>query len=482
MKLFQLLRKEEFLKKFKTVAFACFIISFFILLSSFVDWVPGSSKYFAYNTKSGLFFRIIASFLFLAPALIGMLIYWQQIDKRWLILFAFIIFFSLVSTLYTPWSYSVLYRTERLGDNFMASLTISLSLNEIIVGCLSFVVDVLFGYVLLFIYPKILSLKKLYIIFAVFSLIILYSCFYSFIKERDYYIKFLSGNWSYTNKTIGSIFGHKQQWGVFLISSVVVCALSIFLTFKLFVKKSFRFCLASFFTIVLILSFACSVFAFCKTAIIANFSFLLVVLICSLVALIRNQKTRKIGIILSALFVVTISSTAIFFTIPGTKIYNVFQNILTAFDKHSDESIGIRYTLAIGFLKNIPSYSIPFGMPKPLVDPFVRTLMPEIVNGLHTGYIIFFARTGLFGILVFTALLFIVFKEIKKIGIENKMLLSLLIASFISSIIISLSESEILIFSSSMISFMPNLILISFPFIYPKKEVTTHEAFVSVYI
>lgn len=462
------------------IAFACFLISFFILLSSFVDWIPGSSKYFTYNTKTGLFFRIVASFLFLAPAFIGVLIYWEQIDKRWLVLFGLIIFFSIVSTLYTPWSYSVLYRTERLGDNFMASLTISVSLKEIVVGCLSFAVDVLFGYALMFIYPKILSLKKLFIIFIVFSSIILYSCLYSFLKERDYYIKFLSGNWSYTNRTIGSIFGHKQQWGVFLISSVVVCALSIFLTFKLFVKKSSRFCLVSFFVIVLILSFLCSIFAFCKTAIIANFSFLFVVLICSLIALVSKQKTRKIGIILCALFVVLFSSTIVLFTLPGTKIYNVFQNVLSAFDKHSDESIGIRAALAIGFLKNIPSYTIPFGMPKPLVDPFVRTLMPEIVNGLHTGFIIFFARTGLFGILVSVCLLFAIFNEMRKIGFENKMLLSILVAAFISSIIFSLSESEILIFSSSMIGFMLNLVIISFPFIYPKKEVALHEAFVSV--
>lgn len=470
MNLLNLKKNSNFLKAFKIFTFFSCLLSFFILLSSFVDWIPGSSKFFAFNTKTGLILRIFASFLFLFPAFCYVILYWSEIEKKYIVFFLLLIFFSFLATLYTPWSYFVLYRTSRLGDNFMASYFVSVSLTDVLVGCLSFAVDVLFGYALMFIYPKILSLKSIFSIFTIFTLIILYSCLYSLIFERNYYLTFLSGNWKYTNNTIGSIFINKQQWGIFLISAIPVSAISIFLGLKVFKNKILKVFFIIFNSCTVFLAFACSIVAFCKTAILANFLFLLFLLIYFVVHLLLKHKTRKIGVFITCFLSFCIALLVILLCLPNTKIHLLYQNIIDAFNKHSSESIGIRATLAIGFLKNVPSYSIPFGIPKPLVDPFVRSLMPEVVNGLHTGYVIFFARTGVFGLLVLLFLCLLIFKEIKKIFYKNKTIAFILMASFLSIFVLSSSEAEILIFSSSMVSFMFNLLLVTFPFIYTKEE------------
>ena len=462
------LKTPKVRKALGILALASLVIYLLIGISSYAQWFKGSTAIFVYSSTSGMIFRVLSSGLVLGVSLLIFISYFDQINKKWLLVFLAIIFFSMLSTIYTTTSYLTLYRTTRLY-NFMAEYYVSVSTKEILKMQISFLIDIAFGFCFLFVLPKVIKKKHIIIIFTLFLLIIFYSCIYSLVKEKAYYLKFLSGDWSYRNDTVGSIFGNKQQWGIFLISAFPICFINIYLVVKEDFKKIFKILFILFSAIVAFMVFALGGMSFCKTEIISSVLFVFAFAVGLVITCLISKKYRKKGfILLGALVALTICLTIVIIKVPQAK--QIFDNIINTFDTYSEESIGVRFTLVFGVFKNFPTTNLIFGMPKAIADPFVRSLMPEIKNGLHTGIAIYFVRTGIFGLVIFILLCIVLIKKYIKLHDQHPLLSIILISTFAVSIILNLSEADILIFSSSMVGYMLNIALVTLPFSKDLKE------------
>ncbi|MCQ2975610.1 MAG: hypothetical protein MJ211_12485 [Bacteroidales bacterium] len=333
---------------------------------------------------------------------------------------------------------------------------------------LSFIVDMLFAYSFVFIFPQTLKSKKFYIYFILsFVFVMFYSCIYSFIKERNYYIEFISGKWTYSPITIGSIFGDKQQWGIFLAAAVPSSILLCYLAAKFYrERKILKICIIVFSLVTFCLTLVCSLASFCKTAIIANILAIIVLLVGIALHLIIKKKKILFGVIIFAFLGLFLLIPTIFGSVSAlkeTKLGSLVNSILQTLADRGEQGAGSRLTILFSFLEKFPATNLMFGFNKGLLEAYEYSVTPEIINSLHTGIAIYFGRTGLVGLLIYVLLLVKLISCICKITKNNILYGFIFFALFVSSLILNLAELEILITSSSATVFMFNILLVVLP-------------------
>lgn len=463
---FDIFETEKSKKIIKWIVVAALFIYLITSISAYAQWFPGSTKYFAYNTTSGLIIRVVTSTLFLFACLLVFISYKKDINYKWLIVFLVLLFVILLCMLYTPTYYEVLYRTVKLYD-FMAQYQTSVSLKTVVEMYFSFAIDILFGYCFVFVLPHAFNKRTtLLFIFIPFLLAMLYSIGWSFIHEKEYYIKFLKGDWQYNAVTIGSIFGNKQQWGIFLAPTVSVAIVSCCFICKSNLKKTFKYIFSILFILISLLALFCTIAAFCKTAILTNIIFIAVSYIGIIFWLFINKKKKVLGFISIGLLVLFITGYLIFMNVDslhasgfGATLYK----IITTFFQQSETGAESRIEIMMGTLQNFPATNIFFGFSKGVLDCFVRTTVPYMNNGLHTGLAIYFGRTGIVGFAIYLILLGFILLSLFKLIKKNILYGSVLFAIFISSFVLNLGELEILVISSSITVLMLNLVVVSLP-------------------
>lgn len=458
---------DKFRNILKWIVVGSLFIYLFISISAYASWVPGSAWYFAFNTKTGLIFRILSSIIFLGACFLVYISYRKEINYKWLIVFLVMLIFILLCMLYTPTYFSVLYRTTKLYD-FMAQYETSVSIGTLVKMYLSFAIDIFFAFSFLFVLPHIFKKQTwlLLFIFIPFLLIMIYSSAYSFVKEKDYYINFIKGDWHYNADTIGSIFGNKQQWGIFLAPTLPVCLISIYLVFKTKLPKLLKILFTCFSCVIFVLAAFCSLAAFCKTAILTNIIFIAFALIGLILWLFINKKKLLLPIIISCLIGLAVVGIIVFMGVDAWHQNGVGKtafNIINSLFKESETSAASRIEIMLGTLQNFPATNIFFGFSKGILDCFVRTTVPYMNNGLHTGLAIYFGRTGIVGFTIYIILLCIVVLSIIKICRHNWLYGFIIIGAFISSFMLNLSELEILLVSSSGTVYIVNLIAVTLP-------------------
>lgn len=459
------IQKEKCAKILSKICFFSFLLYIFETLSSFAEWIPGSTKYFVYSSTSGLILRMIVSFILVGTSLLVFIS--NKVKKNFNYIFAvfLMIIFEFLALAYTPFSYSVFFKTGQVYP-FMAYRFISVSFKEAIVFSLSQSVDLIFGLLFLLVLPQVITKKRLFITLNIIILVVFYSSAYSFLKDRIYFINFFKGNWKYQNYSIGSIFGNKQQWGIFLISAFCASAFCIYLVSKSKLNKKIKFLLYCFYILTILCDVICGTVAFCKTAIISYLIFIIAFFIYLIIKLFVQKKTRIFAILIGIIVILAVSSVFVIYKVEklhqsglGKVIFNIFKTL----ENTSEGSISIRFTLVFAFLKKFPAANLMFGFPKGFVDPYVRVVVPEAIVGLHTGIATYFGKTGIFGLVIFTLILVKLFKIYFECGKNDKNLLFLYLTFFAISIVMNLSESEMLIFSSSMNGLILNLLLVTAP-------------------
>ena len=457
--------------------FISLMVYFILTISSYAEWFPGSTRYFSFNTTLGIVIRGLASILVLIFCLLCYIAYRKYINHKWIGIFLFMIITSFVMIFLTQTEYETLYRTVKLYY-FMAVYKTGVSFQSNFIMFVSFAFDIVFGYCFLFIVPKAIKNYWYYIILiSLFLLIMFYSCCYSFVKEKDYYLYFLHGDWSYQAVSIGSIFGNKQQWGVFLAPAFVCAFFNIYLILKVKLYKWIKSIVCIGLLFCAFCYFFCGLVAFCKTAIVADGVFVGVVIVGLIVFLFYKRK-MVYGFLTATVIIAGVVYLILIMVIPSLhqtgfskKIFDIL-NTLIIRGQTGGES---RFELLRAIMQNFPSVNLMFGIPKGTLDAYTRSLIPEMVNGLHSGIVIYFGRTGIIGsviyIVLFISLMINYFSLFKK----KPFCVFLFLAAFGSSLILNLAELEILIMSSSATVFMYNIICVVLPMSEVKMEVNCNE-------
>ena len=465
------------------IVFVC-ILYFFLSISSYAAWFPGSTKYFLFSTTLGILIRGVSSILFLGIMALGLVAYRRSIDFRWLIIISVLIFFIIFFTFFSPLSYSALYRTTALYS-FMAEIVISVSVKTQIVMTLSFIVDILFGFSFVFILPKIYKKTTLYLLLTyIFIFIILYSCLYSFYFERSWYKYFLSGNWKYNPVSIGSIFGDKQQWGAFLATCFPFCFLMVYILSKMSIKRVLKILSYIFISLTGVMAFFCSIVSFCKTAIISNIVFLFIFFIGLCIYFLVKKRHLFIPALVFTVFAAFLITFILFRTVESLKISKIgliIDTILKTLKSSGETGSVQRLTILVYFLDRMPATNLMFGFPKGTLEAFELSTTPELINTLHTGFAIFFGRTGIVGTAIYLIIYGILIRAIIYNGKQDFLKTVILLGALGVSFILNLSELEILIMSSSALVFIKNLVLVSMPLSeYHERKEFNETHFISV--
>lgn len=470
---FEYAESDKFRKILKWIVVGTLLVYLFTSISAYAEWFPGSTHYFVFSSKSGLLIRIVTSLMFGFACFLVYVSFRKSINYKWLFVFGALLFVILLCMFYTPTYYSVLYRTTKLYD-FMAQYETSVSIETVIKMYFSFAVDVLFAFCFVFVLPHIFDKRTLFLyVLLPFMLIIFYSLIYSLFKEKEYYIRFVKGDWEYNAVTIGSIFGNKQQWGIFLAPSLPVSFLCAFFICKSNSKKVLKIISCILLSIFFILTSFCALASFCKTAIISNFLFICFIILGIIFWLFINKRKLVLPIILSSLVIVGIIGLVVFMKIDslhesgiGKTVFNIINTLFT----EGSTTASSRLEIMLVTLQNFPATNIFFGFSKGVLDCFVRTVVPYMNNGLHTGLAIYFGRTGIIGSVIYIVLLGIIIWSMIKIMKKNCIYGFAILGTFVTSFILNLSELEILIVSSSATVYILNLILVTLPISETIKE------------
>lgn len=456
---------DKWKKILSYVVLGCFIIYLFCSISAFAQWFPGSTKYFVYYSTSGIVIRAFISILMVASGFLVWVTYRKKISLMWLFVFGLLILLNLLTVFVTPRQIYTL-ATQNILYPFLTSIEVNFGTYPLIINFFSYAVDILFGFMFMFVFPKCFNKKMFLIILSLFLCIILYSCLYSFVKEKNYYIKFLSGDWTYENFTIGSIFGDKQQWGGFLaitIPSVFVCW---YMISKLAISKKIKVTFYVATSMLIVLTLFCSAVCFCKTAIICNALFLFIFFCNFIVTNFIKKKQIVLSIILLLILAVVILFFVLVAVVPelgSNPAFALIKKMLDALVDRGEQSVDDRASIFIAVFQNFPATNMFLGIPKGLLDDLIRGTLPELKNLLHTGYAIFAARSGVFGFSCYLILNVILIIYSIKVFKKSPFLSLTILGANLVTIILNLSELEILLMSSSMTVFISNIICVILP-------------------
>lgn len=445
---------------------APFVLILYLLIgiSAYINWFPGSAKYFYSSSLSGILIRILSTFLLVGYSLIVLIANEQKLQYRWLLVFGFVLLMCLVSIFISEHHFYFTYKTSLYG--FLASKEIIVGYKTLISMYLSSFSDFAFAYCFLFALPFCLKNKKLLLFLTIFIVFFMIAqCGYSLLFERSKYISMITKDadpYSGYNISIGAMFGDKQEFGAFLALGF---ACSIFSLHLLKTKTWLFISLKVICFISLPLFLSISLLSGCKTATLSEIFIVFFCVIGLLIQWFKRNKTRFY--ICSSIIALFLLILILFVSVPALhssglleKIYNLFVN---RFISKIVGGIDSRNFLSLAFFENTTPSVLFFGLSKGAVNSYMQGIILDGQSSIHTGFTYFFASYGLSGFVVYLFLLFIIVRNIFKIIKAKPGLGFMLLGLFFATLIFNFSECEILLISSSAAIFAFNILVVSYP-------------------
>lgn len=435
-------------------------------LLGYINFIPGSASKFYIGSSLGVVVRGLSFAGLFSYSICCSISFKIRPNYRLITVYCFLLLFNFLMIFLSPHDYGTLYLSQyyKAGAYFYTSV----GLKTIMIYYLSSLVDFIWGFCFLWILPTVFKNKRQFVyVFLFFIFIMLITCFYSFFKERNIFILVFTDPSKIGSATgLKSMFDTKQTFGVFLCPAFCSCLfLFHFFSRVSFRIKLFKILLYSSLIISTVIFFFVSIVSLCRTAIIGN----LIMLIFFYIALtVGSFKKRKMicGFTLTFILVFIVLLFTLFMSIEPMHNSGVLKNLYDFISKHIFQRVTTssdsRLLIMIAYFKEIPTLNLFFGFGKGLLDIYVRSLAPILRYGLHSGFAIYFGNFGLISFFItYLLIIKIMWKNLLNIR-KNPFLVITLLGSFVTVMFLNISESEILVFSSSSLVFMFNFIIIIF--------------------
>ena len=441
------------------------LISYFVLLLLPYIFAPMSSFYYFFlKTSINLTLRLFATLIISIFSVFVFIRFRPKIDKKYLYFSLGLIFILILSLIVSPKTYRSVITHDPYA--YETLVVYEIGLIDLLSGLASCVVDIFFGLLFVFILPCVCTKQSLktFLLF-VFGFMV-FECLYSIGFEFKKYIATVSAGESvyggYEIDISGS-FISKNQFGSFLI----IGFLSGFFASRWYYKDSkiFKFVIYSCLSLIGIVT----VFSLCKTAILSLSLFFVSLFSLRIRKLIKGKRVAQISIIVSIFLLVIIFIILVMATPLGTigffsKIQKGLKTLFVDSFSTAKESRYIAWLLSISMLFN---YHLVIGYPKGSLQYVLRIGTNGYVIYPHNGFIQQALCYGLFGLFVLFFLYSFILKRIRLQDNKNekKMWISLLLSSFI----FMMTETEVILMSSSLLTFGFNVLLSSIPVGKSKK-------------
>ena len=443
---------------------AVFLLYFFVGISAYINWFPGSARFFHSSSISGIIVRLLLTIFLLGYALLVLISNGQRIKIKWIVVALLLLFCNGFAIIVNTHYFYLTYKTDLYG--FLASTEITTGYLPLISMFLSSFSDFTIGFCFLFCFPySFINKKGIAIICLVIVAFVLSQCFYSLVFEFGKYKAMISSDadaYSGYSVSIGAMFGDKQEFGSFL-SVGFACA--IFSIYLIWAKKITRILFCTFLSFILFLFLVISFLIGCKTAILSNITILIFSFFSIMIYI--SRKTKKAFIVFSTIFCVFLIFFLLFLSIPSFHsngfLNDLYKMIYSRFISRIFNGIDSRNELSLIFFENANPSILFFGLSKGGVGEYMKNILPNGQSNIHTGFTYFFACYGLFGFLLYLFLIGCLLKSIRLIFNKDKIYGLILIGFFIATLIFNISECEILILSGSTAIFIFNILVVSYP-------------------
>ena len=308
---------------------------------------------------------------------------------------------------------------------------------------------ILFIMTISFVHIIMKDVKCLYIALYILIGTTIFACLMSFILEGKELIALFNGIDEHS-LAIHSIFHSKNEFGLFLFIGTLATAFILFTNIEK-LKYYFLFIPLLLFTFMTIL-------IGCRTAFAACMMLVVYLFIRSLLLLrIDDKKIFYIFIsIISALIVLFI----LYMTIPvfhEGSMGGLYKIVIYTFTKFGN-ALDDRMEIWQGTFRFMKGHYLVFGANT--TNSTYLLMVNSNHHDFHSGYVRWFATTGLIGTLIYLALfgyiIYLIIKAIKKAPLSGVLALIFLL----SSMVYSLSESAVLFISTSMYTFVTNMVII----------------------
>ena len=397
------------------------------------------------------------------------------IKFEYLLFCAGLITILIVSLIVSPKSYSSIlthnpYMYETLVFYEIGAI-------DLLSGFASCIVDMLFGFLFIFILPCVCNKNnlKIFLLF-VFTFVIL-ECFYSIIFEFKKYVITIVGDSAYGGYEIdiSASFITKNQFGPFLVIGFIAGFFSVrwYYSSHRVLKPLFYSFLSLIGVVVL--------FSLCKTAIVSLILFLAPFVVNWFIKNTKDKNFKPIIVVASTFTVFVLFIIVVMFSPLGQVVFfsnikKVIKSLFVDSFKVAKESRYITWYLSMSALFN---YHILIGYPKGSLQYVLRIQTNGYAIYPHNGFIQQTLCYGLFGLFVLFYLYYFLLKRLSRV--EDKSNRRLWIALLLSSLVFMTTETEVIIMSSSLLTFGYNILLCSIPLL-KKPIINKKEAYYEINI
>ena len=391
----------------------------------------------------------------------------HKIQWKWMIVFIYILLFTLLSAALSPQTYNYIYVSQG-NYNVVYWVQASTGFNRLFTMYLSSISDFALAFCFLFILPIVFNNKKqLLILLLPIVFIGLFECCYSIIKEREEYIKLINmvdPQYGGYNIGIGATFGNKEDWGAFATVAFVSTIGSIFcLDSKKKVNVLFKILLslASF----VIFVFSCM--SLCKTAIGAQVFCLIILLV--YLFFVFYKKNKKLFICYCCLVTFLLLLIVVFLSVQPLQSIGFLGKIYKIINAYIISPIfggaaSGRTEIWMRFVNKLRTYNMFFGLSKGGVSTYSQVVTIEGQSAIHNGFAYFFGSYGIFGFSIYVILLGLILYRIVKLRKTcNTSVVFLSLCAFVSAMVFSLAESEVLLISGSNPIYIFNILVCVLP-------------------
>lgn len=446
-------KKESVNKLFSYI----FIIYFLLNFSSYylgglssISFIV-SSTYFSYLTKFLSYF-VLFIYLFIFSLANSV-----KVDKNLALLSAFTIISITLSAIILPYHNEFIY-VNKYGFTNISYLDIGI-LNSIS-GYLNSLFDiVLLSYFVAY-FRKTISFNNIKPFLLFIVLFTLVECALSFVFQYEDYIKTVLPNQNTTQgfagyaTNISGSFSSKNGLGFCLFQGIVSAFALMLLEMNQNKKKLFYIFPLILFHVVLI-------FSLCKTSLIST---LLIDVVITIFYLLKLKNKNKITFYL---LVSTLFAFLIFFVLGCVHVFkqikildSFFTKIDSLFINSGDATISSRMELWGYASRLLNNPYIIFGYGKSSASDFLRLSSLGLTQTFHNSILEIICSYGVFGEVLFCYSLIRVFSNLWK-GDKRNVRTVYLIALLAASFLYGMTESAIVIFSSSSVMLVSNILLSS---------------------
>lgn len=442
------------------------LIFYFVICLLPYIFAPYPTLYWFFVSSSiNLPLRLISSAIFVAFSFLVIIQKRPSFNRFYLIGASLLLVILTLSVFISPRNY-----TDIIPNSVYAYKTFvnyHVGLIDLLGGYASCIIDLIFSYLFLFILPLVSNKKNIKPLLIFVFFFVLFECFYSIIFEKQKYIDTFFGNnnaYAGYDIDISGTFISKNQFGAFLIMGFI----SGFILERWFIKKRIIKVLD---IISLVFISLITIASLCKTAMVSLIFFGLSYFILLLVHLIKKKKIKTLLALLTSFVFVVVAILCISLT--GLKNIGFFKILSNFITKLLYKSFGIafeeRFITWAASLSIFKGYHIVLGYPKATLTYALKVGTSGNNGVAHNGFIQQLLYYGIFGLIFLIFIYYTLIKRFKytTLSIRDR---GVYFSALLSVLAFMLTETEILIMSSSLLVFLFNIIFTTIPITNVKEK------------